>query len=661
MFKGVWKYHFLYCKIKFFFQLRYNKARAGHGSTYDFFDDDLNSPFAHASPYHSPNQERRPSWQQKYQNATYLELQPSIVVQEQHFEQRKPRSYSIEPRRVTSPHIDTSKLSESFDSTNKVTRSVSDSKKDKAETSRPLDKVPFWQGSRPASMIVPNKAIDDISSYMIKDNRRRSGSFGLISPPDDIEARRNESFRSTSSDTALTSSDLLRNEIRRQIKPSSSAPEVSKVLKGVRRRHSDGGSETPYSRRCIRPNEAGSVSSSSTSVSTERGALSRDNSFKNRHRDITELDETSQDESTMGRSTPSYFLELDENSDLQESVIGSGVALVNQHSQTDTSSVCSERECQTDVIDNIVLKIDIEVQTEFSYLCANSISRKATSEDTSIQCDLMQCASDLGDPSIDPHATNCERAVASVRENFSFEGKNLRVPFNEPRMIGLRHYYSENDLRKSSVQGLHYRSLSEDGQLDILTDANGNHESPLARKRTASSGQLSPGMLALQFLSSSLESSLLPKEAPENGASRAVLQRSGSPLSLRKMAMFNASPVSKRKEMKNGTKGTVKDYLAKMPLKRASWHVDSVSELEKLEKELLHGSKDDLSIAKVESKTKAEEKPKRPERKKGKGKKEDKKKKKRDAEAHGVVSGPNMDKRKAQRVFLENSWKHEKP
>jgi len=174
---------------------RYSKARAGNGSTYEFFDDDVNSSFAFASPHHSPNQERRPSWQQKFVNAHHVDIQPSIVVTDQIHEQRKPRSYSIEPRRVTSPHTETSKLSESFDTGNKVTRSVSDSKKDKAEAARPLENIPYWQDERPASMIVPGKELEDLGSFVMNEQRSRSDS--LESPADDMETYRNESFRST--------------------------------------------------------------------------------------------------------------------------------------------------------------------------------------------------------------------------------------------------------------------------------------------------------------------------------------------------------------------------------------------------------------------------------------------------------------------------------
>ena len=602
----------------------------------------------------------------------YSDLHPSIVVTDQLFEPRKPRSYSIEPRRVTSPHIETSKLSESFDTSNKVTRSVSDSKKDYTEATRPIDNAPFWQGSRPASMIVPSKGMDDISSFMMNEQRSRSGSLGLSSPPDETENRRNESFRSTSSDTVLTRSDILRNEIRRQIKPSSSAPEVSKVISGVRRRHSDGASDAPYSRRIMHSSHeptSVSVSSSNTSVSTERGALSRGNSFKNQHRDITELDEGSQDESAMGRSTPSFFLELEDTSDLKEATVDVGTDFVplgvDQDCQTEPMTIYSETECQTEAMDGAVSTEDHEVQTDMECFYSNVNSSSKNVAETAVQCDLIQRVFDCSDPSHDHHAINFQR-VASLNEESPRGGKHLhhRTITNGGRPFALRSYHSEIDLRRSQIHGIHYRSLSDDSRFEMVTDANGNHESPIIRKRTSSSGSLSPGMLALQFLSHSLESSIQPKMQAASAEDAPKQKKPSSPLSLRRVAMLNSSPVSKRKDVKNRTQSSVKDFLSKLPSKRATWHVDSVTELEKLEKELLHGSKDDLSMAeaKDDGKGRAEEKPKRPERKKNKGKKKDeKKKKKKDAEQHGVVSGPNMDKRKAQRVFLENSLMHEKP
>ena len=585
---------------------------------------------------------------------------------------------------MTSPHGEINKLSESFDSTNKITRSVSDSKKDKTDTTRPLDDIPCWQGGRPVSMIVPSKRYEDISSYMVNDTRSRSESLGLDSPSDSAEARRNESFRSTASDTALTRPELLRNDTRRQMKPSSSAPEVSKVKNGVRRRHSDGASEAPYSHRSMRTHEPSSVSmsSSSTSVSTERGALSRDNSFKHRHRGITELDETSQEENAMGRSTPSFFLELEENADLKESLVYSNrpPVLIDQECQTESIVSFSENGSQTDFFQNIISKVDCEAQTDSENTNSNVGNESRTKEETATQCNLMQraCSYD-GCLSAFPRQPDSSSEDRPVGEGM----KSFRRSFNGPRRFGLRSCTSETDLRRSQIHGLHYRSFSEDGQMETLTDANGNHHSSVARKRTASSGQLSPGMLALQFLSNSLESSIQPKTVPDKEVSKQVIRkRSSSPLSLRRVALLNSSPVSKRKEKNNVAKGSVKDFLSKLPSKRATWHVDSVTEFEKLEKELLYGSKDDLTIMKcvddakcnadakcntdakcnADAKCNTDEKPKRPERKKGKGKKkEEKKKKKKDAESHGIVSGPNMDKRKAQRVFLENSLMHDKP
>ena len=628
----------------------------------------MNSSFAFASPHHSPNQERRPSWQQKYAHSPHVDLQPSIIVTEQFLEQRKPRSYSIEPRRVTSPHVEMSKLSESFDTSNKVTRSVSDSKKEKIEPSIPLESVPYWQDGRPASMIVPSKGVDDISSFVMNEQRSRSDSLGSESPPDDPETCRNESFRSTSSDTVLTRTDMLRNEIRRQIKPSSSAPEVSKGTNTVQRRHSDGASDARYSRRSMHSQEPRSisVSSSNTSLSTERGALSRDNSFKNRHRDITELDEGSHDETAMGRSTPSFFLELEDNTDLKESTVddvNSMRIFVDQDCQTDSLVVYSEVDCQTEDMEGIVSKVDDEVQTDLDLSHSDMSSEKKEMEETATQCDLIQRVFDCCDASHHHTAINFQRA-ASINNESRRSWTNIyqrSAPLGE-RAYSLRSCHSEIDLRKSPVYGIHYRSLSEDCNLEMATDANGNHESPVIRKRTSSDGPLSPGMLALQSLSNSLESSIQPK-VPSGFEKETLAQKQCSPLSLRKVALLNSSPVSKRKERKTEGKGSSKRLLP-TPSKRNTWHADSVTEFEKLEKELFRGSKDDLSVARGSNdvRSKDEEKPKRPERKKNKGKKKDeKKKKKKDAESHGVVSGPNMDKRIVRRVLLENSLMHGKP
>lgn len=596
---------------------------------------------------------------------THVDLQPSIVVTDQLCEQRKPRSYSIEPRRVTSPHTESCKLSESFDTGNKVTRSVSDSKKEQIDATRPADSVPFWREDRPASMIVPSTGIEDITSFVMNE-RSRSGS--LDSPPDDAETSRNESFRSTSSDTILSRSDMLRNEIRRQIKPSSSAPEVSKVTSGVQRRHSDGASDARYSRRSVLSQERTSisVSSSNTSVSTERGALSRDNSFKNRHRDISELDEGSHDESAVGRSTPSFFLELEDNAELKEAVIESANSmpiLVDQDCQTESLVFFSEIDCQTDDIQRIVSKVDNEVQTDFELLHSGISDNKKDFGETGTQCDLIQRVLDCSDASHEHHAINFQRA-ASTNDESQRSWTNIRKRPGSPAAYSLRSCHSESDLRRSQIYGVHYRSLSDDCNFEMATDANGNHESPVIRKKSSSCERLSPGMLALQSLSNSLECSIQPKATGGLDKDMMLGQRSqNSPLSLRRVALLNSSPVSKRKETNNRKKGSTKG-LESVSSKRITWHVDSVSELEKFEKEILHRSKDDLSMvaSNADFRGKGEEKPKRPDRKKNKGKKKDeKKKKKKDAESHGVVSGPNMDKRKAQRVFLENSLMHEKP
>ena len=594
-----------------------------------------------------------------------MDIQPSIVVTDQIHEQRKPRSYSIEPRRVTSPHTETSKLSESFDTGNKVTRSVSDSKKDVAEAARPLENVPYWQDERPVSMIVPGKAMEDIGSFVMNEQRSRSDSLG--SPPDDMETYRNESFRSTSSDTVLSRADIIRNELRRQIKPSSSAPEVSKVGSSVQRRHSDGASDTRSSRRSMRLQEPSSisVSSSNTSISTERGALSRDNSFKNRHRDITELDEGSHGDSAMGRSTPSFFLELEDNAEVKVSTVDDAnfvPLLVDQECQTEPPVVLLETECQTDDVDNFIVKVDNEVQTDFELSYSTIVPDQKVLEEASTQCDLIQRVFDCGEKQHEHHAINFQRATSISDDNHPY----LRHHY--PRMVSLgeraytlRSCYSEIDLRESQIQGLHYRSLSEDCDLEIATDANGNHEPPKIRKRRSSSGANSPGMLALQSLSNSLESSMKPKM--QGGSEKEMLTQRKSNSSLRRVALLNSSPVPRRKDVENRKDKSVIG-LHSMRSKRATWHVDSVTQLEKLEKELLHASKDDLSIEKGANdvKMKGEEKPKRPERKKNKGKKKDeKKKRKKDGESHGVVSGPNMDKRKAHRVLLENSLMHEKP
>ncbi|XP_065061451.1 uncharacterized protein LOC135688509 isoform X2 [Rhopilema esculentum] len=642
-------------------KFRYNKARAGRGSTYEFFDDDLNSPFIPVSPHQSPNQERRPSRQQKLSNASYYDIHPSIIVTDQLMEQRKPRSYSIEPRRVTSPHIENSKLSESFDTSSKVVRSVSDPKNDKKiEEIRSRDKAPFWQGSRPASMIMPGKGIEDINAFTMNEQRSRSGSLGLDSPPDDSEGRRNESFRSTSSDTALTRSEMLRNEIRKQIKSSSSAPEVSKVTKEVRRRYSDGPNDSPYSRiSSDSGHRATSVSSSSTSVSTERGGLSRDNSFKNRQRDISELDEISQDEKAMGRSTPSFFLELEDNIDLKESMVDENAdvsilpSLVDIEVQTEPTLNLSDMYCQTEAAEPHCGKIDREIQTDSIEMTSNLQNIDEQRGEIGIQCDIMeQVTSEL---------LNWEDLIPQTQTELM-----RRQSLEQRRSFGLRNCQSETDLRtpRGSVRGIHFRSLSDNGPTEVATDANGNHETPLVRKRYSSSALQSPGMRALHFLSRSLESSLHTKSQsiqllePDRPLRK---MQPNSPVSLRRVALLNSAPASKRNDLRNGERG--ERVKAKQQSKRATWHSDSAVELGA---ESFRGSQDDLSMLENfagVSNNKDEEKPKRPERKKNKGKKkEDKKKKKKDTASHGgVVSGPNMDKRKAQRIFLENSLMHEKP
>eukprot|EP00794_Sanderia_malayensis_P014926 gene14926-16469_t len=669
---------------------RYMNARSGHGSTYDFFDDDgmMAAPIAHASPHQSPGQERRPSWQYnpKHSNSS-SEFQPQIVVHDQlpSKDIRKPRSYSIEPRRVTSPHVEIAQLSESFDSNSKVARSVSEPKSEKksrehvtSSSSSPAsvkeggrkksstrrrsnsNGVSYWSGSRPSSMIVERKAVDDYmaESFLTQEKRYRSGSLGLDSPAEEeSETRRNESFRSTSSDTVLIRSQ--RGKLK-SMKTSSSAPEVRRMVSDPSIVNPADDSTLSYCSGTGIHGENISVTSSSTSVSTDKGALSRESSFnKFRRNEISVLDEGTDGSDLVVNS----FNFLDIEADLKESLVDDASdlelvthrALVDQESQTDECDVQNSmhvnRESQTEIITDQSM-ISQESQTDSM---PTPVVECDETKDIEIQCDLITRLMDTEcDHSTESH---CEVAVTfdSVDSPFTRSDGRRSSDTNMPRKlyngdVALRSCISEVDLRPSlqSCEEQHCQSLSDDPSREP-ENVNNNKSQRFA----------SPGMQALHFLSKSLEQSF--DQFKSKVTARKTTRDSSSPVSLHKIALLNSSPDVTRKD--------AGQLQSKSPSKRATWHVDSAQALERLDKEVLGSSKDDLSMPNSNAidVDKEHEKPKRPDRKKSRAKRKEEKKKRKKREKEtaeieaGVFSGPNLDRRKAQKLFLENSLMHEKP
>ena len=544
------------------------------------------------------------------------------------------RSASIGPRNCSNPTDDDSKR---YDGDG-VHRSVSDPKSERKVSEQGLlssasgrNRVENWNTLRPTSLIVDPKMADNLSRMLEEDRLNRSESL-TFQPGND--ARRNESFRSTSSDTVLVRPLSVRPK-KKSIKPSSSAPEVSNLTRQETIDENESFScSIASSRNFI---ETPSVSSSNTSLNANY-AISRDIRLfmdSKDDLDISNRDPSFRIDPVTGRSTPNFIVNLEDDTSLKETSVDD---------EEISSSIASFSEKPS--------MVDSEVQTDLS-------SFDDSSFDIGIQCNLLERLF-ISEQGNNKTIVNCERSASiDILEN---RGDVINSSSRrDSGIVALKHSVSESNLQSvlANTNCAHTRSLSDEIKAespDSLRRTNVN--GPRYFKRHSVDG---PGMRALQSLSRSLESSINSRSS--NESKNKELKK--SPLSLRKVALLKTSPVPQKKPFNKE--------------KRNSWHVDSVSEIERMEKELNSsnessrrssysgssvrsqdiGSPETVRNEILTTNTENKDKSKNKETKKNKGRRS-KRNKNADNKVGDVVSGPNINRRKAQKIFLEESFLLEK-